>query len=151
MAIRINLENKNPRKKIDLGKLEKVARSVLRYYKMNSAEVNIRFLSSQKIRALNERYLNRNEATDVIAFQNDPEKPERAAGINENFLGDVAISTDRAEKNAKEYGTRFTEEVALYVIHGLLHLKGLEDKTPKGKQVMRGIENELLQKNKRYL
>lgn len=151
MAIRINLENKNPRKKIDLGKLEKVARSVLRYYKMNSVEVNIRFLSSQKIRALNERYLNRNEATDVIAFQNDPEKPESAAGINENFLGDVAISTDRAEKNAKEYGTRFTEEVALYVIHGLLHLKGLEDKTPKGKQVMRGIENELLQKNKRYL
>ncbi len=151
MAIRINLENKNPRKKIDLGKLEKVARSVLRYYKMNSAEVNIRFLSSQKIRALNERYLNRNEATDVIAFQNDPEKPECATGINENFLGDVVISTDRAEKNAKEYGTRFTEEVALYVIHGLLHLKGLEDKTPKGKQVMRGIENELLQKNKRYL
>lgn len=119
-------------------------------FKRDNAELNIIFLSSQKIRALNRAYLGTDTATDVLAFPPGGtrvrEKGKRVKGKEREFLGDIAISSDRASANARIYGTRFTEELALYVIHGTLHLLGYEDATEEGRAAMRRKENELLQK-----
>ena len=101
------------------------------------------FISTQKIRALNRKYLNIDTSTDVIAFG---EGDENIPGEKKsNFLGDIAISTDKAKQNSKVYSTSFTEEVLLYVIHGVLHLVGYDDTTKAKREIMRGKENELLQ------
>ena len=142
MTIRINCENRNSKRRIDLAKMKKVAGKALRTLKKGDAELNIVFFSSQKIRAMNRRYLGKDASTDVIAFQSEG---------RQRFLGDIAISTDKAARNAKEYGTTFAQETALYVIHGILHLAGYDDLRKKDSRVMRRIENELFQKAKRIL
>ena len=142
MTIRVNSENRNRNRKIDLSKTDRVARKALKEMGRKDAEVNIIFLSSQKIRVLNRTYFGRDRATDVIAFP---------AGERGKFLGDIAISSDRAAVNSRIYGVPAMEEAALYVIHGILHLLGYEDATEKGRARIRKKENELLQKTKKLL
>lgn len=142
MTIKINCENRNNKKRIDLAKIKKAAGKALRLLKKKDSELNIVFLSNQKIRAINRRYLGKDVSTDVIAFPGD---------IGRRFLGDIAVSTDKAAQNAKEYGNSFIEEVALYVIHGILHLTGYDDHEKKDTEAMRRKENELFQKAKTCL
>ncbi|MFH1665468.1 MAG: rRNA maturation RNase YbeY [Candidatus Omnitrophota bacterium] len=133
----------------------KIAEAVLRKLKRNNAEIDLIFLSSQKIRALNRVYFDSDTATDVIAFPSGGEAGEafhaaaRRAG-GRFFLGEITISSDRAAVNARVYGTSFMEEITLYVIHGILHLLGYEDITEEGRKRMRRKENEFLQEAGRY-
>jgi probable rRNA maturation factor len=60
------------------------------------------------------------------------------------IAGDIIISTDAALKNSRLYGTRLSEELALYVIHGILHLLGFDDHRPRDVEKMRKKEQELL-------
>lgn len=78
--------------------------------------------------------------TDVITF---PGK------FNDNFTGEIFISVDQAKKNAHEFKTSFDHEMTLYLVHGCLHLHGLNDKTDSEKNVMRKGEEELLTKIKK--
>ncbi|MGB2599076.1 MAG: rRNA maturation RNase YbeY [Candidatus Omnitrophota bacterium] len=142
MTIKINCENRNNKKRIDLAKIKKAAGKALRLLKKKDSELNIVFLSNQKIRAINRRYLGKDVSTDVIAFPGE---------IGRRLLGDIAVSTDKAAQNAKEYGNSFIEEVALYVIHGILHLTGYDDHEKKDTEAMRRKENELFQKAKTCL
>ncbi|MBD3426296.1 MAG: rRNA maturation RNase YbeY [Candidatus Omnitrophica bacterium] len=137
MTIRINSENLNKKRKIDLSKLEDVARLVLNRHKRPDAELNMIFVSSQKIRAMNRKWFGKDRATDVIAWP---------SGDNGVFLGDIAISSDAAARNSGEYGLSFEEEISLYVIHGILHLLGYDDRTARKRAKMRKEEDALLQK-----
>lgn len=132
---RINCENRNRKEKIDLSKVKRIASTVLSRLNRKKAEVNIVFVSNQKIRSMNRRYRGIDEATDVLAFEG----------------GDIIISSDQAKQNTKVYNTSFAEETALYVIHGILHLTGHEDRTKKGKARMRRLENELIRKIRKFL
>ena len=86
---------------------------------------------------LNERHLNRNYVTDVLAFDlND----SGASGIRV-VEGEVYVDLDTAVERAPEFGTSYDEEVRRYVIHGLLHLMGYRDDQPDGKEEMRRLEN----------
>jgi len=145
MAI-INTENRNPNRPIDLSKMKKVANKALRRLDLGKSEVNIVFVSNQRIRAMNRRYLGMDISTDVLAFSGGD-----TPGGDDGFLGDVVISSDKAQQQAKEYGTSFLQEMALYVIHGILHLAGYEDRTKKGKALMRNMEDELIQKTGKIL
>ncbi|MEA3490032.1 MAG: rRNA maturation RNase YbeY [Candidatus Omnitrophota bacterium] len=149
MTLRINSENRNKKIKIDLSKAKKVARTALRALGKDDVELNIVFISDQKIRALNRAYLDEDAATDVIAFPPGEERFGRKAGGGKRkkirFLGDVAISSDRAAQNSRVYGLSLMEEAALYIIHGILHLAGREDRTRKGRGLMRRQEDEILQ------
>ena len=65
---KVNCENQNPKRAVDLSKIKKVADLVLSQLGKKKAEVNIVFVSNQKIRALHRRYLGIDTATDVLAF-----------------------------------------------------------------------------------
>ncbi|MCK5451731.1 MAG: rRNA maturation RNase YbeY [Candidatus Omnitrophica bacterium] len=158
MTIEINSENKNQKKRIELTKINKIARAVLGMMGKKNSEINIVFFTSQKIRVYNRKYFGIDLATDVIAFPAGKAitsghgfSPSVEDGRGQEFLGDIAISTDRAKYNAGIYGTSFQEETALYVIHGILHLLGYEDTTEKKRKIMRGKENECLQEIRRLL
>lgn len=92
--------------------------------------INILFLDDKGIRRLNRKFKNRRAATDVLAFE----------------TGDIAISVDTAGKNAKRFGTGISDELKLYIIHGILHLSGYDDTLSGDRKKMRKKEKELLDK-----
>lgn len=144
MAIKINCEDKNPGKAVSIPAVKRAARNAFGFLKKKNAEINIVFVSNREIRAMNKRYLARDSATDVLAFA-----PARDGSADKSFFGDIMISSDMAETNRKVFGTGFGEEIALYVIHGILHLAGYDDGTEKDRRVMRRIENGLVKKSGR--
>jgi len=110
-------------------------------------------MSSQRIRVYNRKYFKKDKATDVIAFPAGESivSNHEARSTKHEFLGDIAISTDRAKHNAKIYGTSFLEETVLYVIHGVLHLLGYEDTSLEKRDLMKAKENEIFQRVKKNL
>ena len=147
MAIKVETENLNKRK-IDIALVNKTAEIVLKNAGYKNIAVDIIFINNHKIRVLNRKYLGIDSATDVIAFP-------ACQGMDEigdtRFLGDIAISSDKAWQNSEIYGEPFTEEILRYVIHGVLHLLGYEDNNEKNRKKMVKKENEFLEKTKKKL
>jgi len=100
------------------------------------------FVTRQRIKALNKKFLHRDYVTDVLAFDLNDNGPSKRK--LKEIVGDIIISTDAALKNAKVYETELAQELTLYVIHGILHLLGFDDHTHKDAQKMRKKEQELL-------
>jgi len=146
MPAQIDIKNLNPGKKINRSEVERTAFIALKKGGVPEGGINVIFVTDRKIRDLNKKYLGRDRVTDVIAFPGEGvaencfpgEKPSR------NFLGDIAISSDRAKKNAAFYDVTFTEELLRYVIHGILHLVGYKDESQKDKRIMMEKEDEIL-------
>ena len=85
----------------------------------------------------NIKYLNHHYLTDVITFDY----------CKENIIsGDILISAERVEENAKKYNVPFLLEIKRVMAHGLLHLLGYKDITSNEKKVMRSKENFYLNK-----
>jgi probable rRNA maturation factor len=142
----IYCRNLNSKRRIDLNKIKRAARITLEEEGKSSASVNIIIVSNQKIRAVNRKYLDRDRSTDVIAFPFEADLPGEAGFAP--LLGDVMISSDKAFSNAKVFGNTFREELLLYVVHGILHLTGYDDKTRKEERRMRKREDELVSRIK---
>ncbi|MDP3732504.1 MAG: rRNA maturation RNase YbeY [Candidatus Omnitrophota bacterium] len=103
-----------------------------------SGEITICFVNDQKIKELNLRYLAKNNPTDVIAFDvAEPKRPDK-------LFADIVISTDRAIDNANAFKTSPLFELYLYVIHGVLHILGYDDRSKKDRLIMRKREAELV-------
>jgi len=78
------------------------------------SEVSLLITDDAEMRELNRLYLDRDRPTDVLSFPTD----------EATFIGDIAISLDRASEQAVEQGDTITDELARLAIHGLLHLLG---------------------------
>jgi probable rRNA maturation factor len=77
-----------------------------------------------KLRALNRGFRGQNHATDVLAFP---------AGPGQSGLGEIAISLDRAAEQAVARGHRLEEELRILMLHGILHLSGMDHETDGGR------------------
>jgi probable rRNA maturation factor len=73
---------------------------------------------------LNRTFLEKDHATDVLSFP---------SGAMEGPLGDIAISADRASEQAREYGHSLEEEIAILMLHGVLHLLGMDHERDRGR------------------
>ena len=98
--------------------------------------INYIFCSDTHLLELNQQYLNHDTLTDIITFDNSDEK--------ENLEADIFISIDRVKENASVLKKEFSNELDRVIIHGLLHLLGLKDKTEAEKQEMREKEDACL-------
>lgn len=79
-------------------------------------KVNLVLMNDTEIRKLNARFGKKDKATDVLAFT-----------MGENgVLGDIAISKETTQKNAKRFGVSYKDELKRLVIHGVLHLLGYD-------------------------
>lgn len=96
---------------------------ILRYTGNATSEISLFFCSDRMIRRYNRRFLKRDRPTDVIAFVDD----KRLPGYQPRYLGDVVISVDRANIQARERRHTLKEELCILIIHGILHLKGYRD------------------------
>jgi probable rRNA maturation factor len=97
-------------------------------------------VGDRAIRRLNRAYLNRDHPTDVLAFP----QPRGLPLPGPHLLGDVVISVDTAARQAKAHGHSLSEELALLLIHGLLHLLGYDDSTPATRRRMWSTQVRLL-------
>jgi probable rRNA maturation factor len=87
------------------------------------SSVTVAFVSDKKIRELNRQFRRIDKATDVLSFPND-------SGDGE--MGDIAISIETAERQAKQSGLTLDGEIAQLLLHGLLHLSGYDHETDNG-------------------
>lgn len=102
--------------------------------------ISVSLVGNKEIRALNKKYLGRNCATDVLSFNyatrhgNSTRHGGTPHGDDEDFLGDIIVSTEKAREQALSYGNTYEQEVADLVAHGVLHLLGVhhEDDDHKG-------------------
>ncbi|MCX5706442.1 MAG: rRNA maturation RNase YbeY [Candidatus Omnitrophica bacterium] len=127
-----NLQKKIPvyPKRIKKSILEVLAKEA----KRKSGEITVCFVNDTCIKKLNLKYHRRNQATDVLAFD-DTQKNDSSL-----MLADIAVSVDTARRNAKKFNTLLADELRLYAIHGLLHLLGFADRTKKQRELMRKKE-----------
>lgn len=107
-----------------------------------SAEVNIRFVNDEEIHRLNLKFRNIDRSTDVLSFplgENGVYDVDPETGLQ--MLGDIVISVQHAEAQAKEYGHSFQREMAFLTAHSMLHLLGY-DHVNGGLQAVRMREKE---------
>ena len=97
-------------------------------------EVEVLLAGDRTLRRLNRQYRGKDEATDVLSFP----AAEELAGV---YGGDLAISLDTAKRQAEEQGHSLRDEVRVLLLHGLLHLAGLDHEVDGGE--MREREAEL--------
>ena len=91
-------------------------------------EVEVTLVSDATIARVHRDFMNIPGATDVITFDH----------------GEIIISTETARENAAQYGRPLKEELALYIVHGLLHLNGYEDKEPVAAARMHLLQERIL-------
>lgn len=108
---------------------------VVASYGRKTGEIGYMFVSDDKILEVNREYLGHDYYTDVITFDYDEE---------DTVSGDIVISLDTVRTNAEQFGKSYDEELHRVIIHGVLHLCGINDKGPGEREVMETAENRAL-------
>jgi len=127
-----------------------------------NAELSVLFVDPAAMAELNKRFHAREGPTDVLAFPIDEEptaggRNPDAGGTGPGYsppepselpvlLGDVVICPPVASRNAAEHGVAYEEEVALLIVHGILHLMGMDHDLDERAEAMEARERELLEK-----
>jgi rRNA maturation RNase YbeY len=96
-------------------------------------DVSFIFCNDQYLYQMNVQYLQHDSLTDIITFDYCPETG--------NISGDLFISIDRVEENARELNLSFHDELKRVMVHGVLHLMGYNDKDSAQRAAMRQKEN----------
>jgi probable rRNA maturation factor len=124
---------------VDRARMREVVRAVFEGENVADYEISLAFVDNATSQRLNQRYLAHDEPTDVLSFPlSDPSARKLA--------GELVIGAVVARDEASERGHDVQVELALYVIHGLLHLCGYDDKSPEAEQLMRQRERHYLVK-----
>lgn len=121
-------------------------------------ELSITIVDNERIQEVNRDYRSIDQATDVISFALEDGDSEdfdiffdsELAGIDEEIprmLGDIFISIDKTEEQAKDYGHSFERELGFLVVHGFLHLNGYDHQTEEEEKVMFSLQEKILEEN----
>ena len=113
--------------------------------------ISITLTTPEHIHEINKQYRNVDRATDVLSFpifekEEIDEKIRNHDFEHEDVLGDIVISIEKVEEQAKEYGHSFEREFAYMVVHGFYHLMGYDHIQEEDKVIMRVKEEKVLKK-----
>jgi probable rRNA maturation factor len=122
---------------VDAQLMRSAARAVLEGEDIAESEISLAFVDSPTIHRLNKQYLDHDEPTDVLSF------PLSGAGARK-LLGELVIGVEVGQQSAAERQHDVQAELALYVIHGLLHLCDYDDHSERGAADMRQRERHYL-------
>jgi probable rRNA maturation factor len=146
---------------MDVARWAELARQVLTDRKVKGEnEVSLLFVEADAMAKLNEQFLGKRGPTDVLSFpmEEEPGPTGRSPDFGGTgpgtsaeagaltLLGDVVICPDVAARNAEEHGVPLDDEVALLVVHGLLHLLGMDHEQDAEAERMEKLERQLLQR-----
>ena len=122
---------------VNVQRMERLARRAIRQLALRAAgTLSVAFIPTQRLRRLNHQFLRHNRRTDVLSFRYD----------DEPTVGEILIAPLEARVYATQHGIPYEEELARYMIHGLLHWLGHEDRTLREQREMRVREDALLKR-----
>jgi probable rRNA maturation factor len=136
MAIKVSIAAPQEHVSVDRKRLRETAQRVLEGEGIRDAEISLAFVDNPTIHQLNKRYLDHDEPTDVLSFPLSEGK---------RMAGELVIGAEVAQTQAASAGHDVQAELALYVIHGLLHLCGYDDSAAEDAAKMRARERHYLQ------
>ena len=110
-------------------------KAVAATYGKKVGEIGYLFVNDEKILEVNREYLGHDYYTDIITFDYDE---------GDIINGDLVISLDTVRTNAELFGKEDDEELHRVIIHGILHLCGLNDKGPGEREIMEEAENKAI-------
>lgn len=119
-----------------------MAERILSDLGFHESELSILLVDDDEMTQLNRQYLSRDHPTNVLAFAMGEGED---TGLHPDLLGDVVISTETAEQEAQQRGVTLKEEMALLLVHGILHLLGYEhEDVPEEAAKMEATQQEVL-------
>ena len=117
-------------------------KAVAATYGKRVGDIGYIFCNDEKILEVNRQYLQHDYYTDIITF--DYSDDALLTGKKNTISGDLFISLDTVRTNAEQQGTTYDEELHRVIIHGILHLCGINDKGPGEREIMEREENKAL-------
>ncbi len=130
-----SLQRKRP---LDLAELQQFAERALAAVRQTSTrrsvpaqlpEIDILLIADRRMAQLHQRFMNTEGPTDVLTFQH----------------GEIFVSVETAERNARRFRTSPQHEIELYIVHGLLHLHGFDDRTATKSPAMNAAQARIMQ------
>ena len=111
-------------------------------------DLSVVVTDNENIREINNEQRNIDRATDVLSFPGYEKDEWNELKKNEElvYIGDIVISKEKVEEQAKEYGHSFEREFCYLVAHGMLHLMGYDHMVDSDEVIMRGKEEEIMKK-----
>lgn len=97
---------------------------------------SIAFISDRRMKELNQFFRGKDTTTDVLSFPHEPDEFDS----DKTNLGDIVISAEQAQRQAKENGLTLDDEIKQLILHGILHLCGYDHETDNGEMNAREIE-----------
>lgn len=110
-------------------------KQVAQSYGKKVGDIGYMFVDDEKILEVNREYLQHDYYTDIITFDYCED---------DELNGDLVISLDTVRTNAEIFGKTYEEELYRVIIHGVLHLIGINDKGPGEREIMEAAENKAL-------
>ncbi len=115
------------------------ARRIMEILDLGPAELSVALVGDEEIRGLNARFRSRDEPTDVLSFPSDHRLPS-----GRRLIGDVVISVERAEEQARRRRRSLDDELEALLVHGILHDLGYDhERSPEDEKRMQAMERRI--------
>jgi len=122
----------------DTRRIPQAIRKTLQGHRRSQCRINVAVVDDARIAALNQKHLGKSGPTDCLAFDlRDQARPDVVEG-------DIVISWETAQRQARARGISVEAELTLYAVHGLLHLLGYDDGNEEQAAVMHHLEDDIL-------
>lgn len=132
MSLKILFHLSDSIRQCSTTRLKKAIKSIASDYGWETGEISVALVSDAEIREVNNDHLAHDYATDVISFD--------LTESDETLEGEIIASVETADREAADHQWKGDDELLLYVIHGMLHIIGLRDKSPADIKLMREAE-----------
>jgi probable rRNA maturation factor len=142
--MKVTISNRQRKVKLNTRQVEKDSLKALKLMGFEGAELSLLFVNSDRMRELNNTYRGVDDTTDVLSFP-QYESYREFPSEGEYAIGDIVINPHRAQEQAKEAGHSLAKELRFLLVHGLVHLMGMDhEKGGLAATKMRMMEKRLL-------
>jgi probable rRNA maturation factor len=132
-------------RKINPRRLRLIAEALLAELEIGEAELGINLVAAREMTLLNKTFLRHEGSTDVITFDYSAEEKRKAeSGKRKALHGEIFICVDEAISQSKTFKASWQSEIARYLVHGVLHLLGHDDRRAVDRRRMKQEENRWL-------
>jgi len=144
MSYEIEVQNRQKSVMVEAPEISRWAREALTFLKIRRAALSIILLTNRSIRVVNKEFLSHDYPTDVITFDLSDGELSRSRKPVREMDGEIYISAVMARENAVRFKTTPRQEIALYLVHGILHLCGYDDHSQDDQDRMRNTEQDVM-------
>ena len=147
--MKIQIANRQTKFRIQRHKIRSTVSNILKILDCTDKEISIVFTDDKNIKEINKQYLGRNKTTNVISFSL---REGEYGDINRQVMGDIVISVETAQKDARKGNFTLEQEINFLLIHGILHLLGYNHENTSRQEAtkMKLKERELFDKINRH-